>query len=902
MTDWYRLTAEETLKSLGTDPSRGLSGDEAEKRIARFGKNELQEKAGQTVWEMLFSQFKEFLVLLLIGAAVISILLGEITDALVIFLVVIINAILGVIQEFKAEKSLAALKTLSAPTAKVVREGRIFQLPAGDLVPGDLILLDAGDFIPADARLLEAVNLKVDESALTGESVPVEKDAAFTVDGEAPLAERKNLVFMGTVSTFGRARAVVTTTGMETEIGRIAGLIQEAEAERTPLQKKLTEFGQELGVLALILCAIIFFLGILRGNRLFEMFFTSVSLAVAVIPEGLPAIVTIVLALGVQRMAGQKAIIRKLPAVETLGSATVICSDKTGTLTQNAMTVRRIAIGESLYEVTGEGYELEGDFLRKGAKVPVEEDPYLSLILKIGLLCNDASFFTEDGKRRLVGDPTEGALVVAAEKGGFDRQRFAKEFPREKELPFDSVRKRMSTVNRGPLPSGVPGLPEEGFWLLVKGAPDTVLEKCTRWLGKDGPSELTPEKKEEFLRVNREMAGEALRVLGFALRPFNPEEDFTVEAAEQDLIFIGFMGMIDPPRSEAREAIKVCRKAGIKVKMITGDHRDTALAIAKELGLAAGENQIMTGGELDKLSQEELGNAVKEVTVFARVSPEHKVRIVDALKKNGEIVAMTGDGVNDAPALKKADIGAAMGIAGTDVAKEAAEMVLADDNFVTIVQAVKEGRIIFENIKKAIYFLLSCNAGEIFTILTAILLGWPVPLYPIQILWVNLVTDSLPALALGVDPPEDEVMQKKPRDPGEGIFAYGMKRTLVFYGVFIAFVTLAAFNIGAKESIMKGQTMAFATLGLSQLAHVFNFRSLSNSILTRGFLGNKPLLLGILVSAVMQLAVLFTPFLMEIFKVQRLAPSEILEISGLVLSPLLFGELWKAVWIRKKQK
>lgn len=892
MPEWYKLSRTQALENLKTDPDSGLAALEVEAKREEYGWNELKEQPSQTIVQKLAAQFKEFLVVLLIMAAIISLLLGEVSDAVVIALVVVLNAVLGVVQEFKAEKSLAALKTLAAPTAKVFREGKIFSIPARELVPGDLITLETGDYVPADARLLSAENLQINESALTGESAPVEKDPDSTAPGEIPLAERKNMIFMSTIVTFGRGRALVTGTGMATEIGRIAGMLQEEEVEKTPLQKKLACFGKEMGLLAVGICLLVFLVGLLRGNDAYEMFLVAVSLAVAAIPEGLPAIVTIVLALGVQRMAGQKAIIRRLPAVETLGSATVICSDKTGTLTQNAMTVQQILTGTDGYEVTGEGLTTEGELRREGQPVEVRQEPLLSLIIKLGALCNDADY--DPGAEKLIGDPTEGALLVTAEKAGFPRATLQAEYPRLKEYPFDAVRKKMSTVHQGNL---APWWPEHRGanqrWLLTKGAPDLVLEKCRWWLGADGPQELTPKRQAELLNDNQKLAAEALRVLGFALRPYPGEGILPVEEAETELTFIGLMGMIDPARPEAIEAIKLCRQAGIEVKMITGDHRVTAAAIAQKLGLLKGEQQVLTGQDLEAMNPEELREKVDTVRVFARVSPEHKVKIVDALKARGEIVAMTGDGVNDAPALKKADIGAAMGITGTDVAKEAAEMILADDNFATIVRAVQEGRVIFENIKKAVYFLLSCNIGEILTIFIAILIGWPIPLYPIQILWINLITDTLPALSLGVEPPEGNIMKRPPLHPEKGIFSPQTKITVVVYGSFIAVITLIAFRLGMRKAVPTGVTMAFATLGLSQLIHAFNFRSLYQSLGKRGLFNNQYLLLGTGGSALLQLFVLFTPFMMRLFRVKSLSLTEWLTVLGLTFTPLIFGELWK---------
>lgn len=891
-TKWHTLSAEETAELLETDCARGLTQLQVSERRQQYGLNKLREQKGTTVWRMLFSQFKEFLILLLIAAAVVSLAIGETADAVVILAVVLLNAVLGVIQEFKAEKSLAALKTLSAPEAKVIREGALFELPACELVPGDLILVEAGDFVPADGRLIDTAGLTADESALTGESVPVEKEAA-PISGEAPtLSEQTNSVHMGTIITGGRGRALVTATGMNTEIGRIAGMIQEAPVEKTPLQKKLDHFGRRLGLLAIFLCALIFVLGILRGHELLPMFLTSVSLAVAAIPEGLPAIITIVLALGVQRMAAQQAIIRKLPAVETLGAATVICTDKTGTLTRNEMTVRQLDYGSGAITVSGEGYGSAGGFSRGGRAVDPQQDRQLRLLLTIGLLNNNARLIEEEGYTKVIGDPTEGALIAAAAKAGLVQEQLAAALPRTDEQPFDSERKLMSTVHRGELAELVE-LNENRCWFLTKGASDIVLERCRYRLDSTGIKPLTAAERAALATCNREMAGAALRVLGFAFRPMPPNNTLPLEQFEKELIFAGFMGMNDPPRPGAKEAVKSCREAGIAVKMITGDHAETALAAAAALELASKKEEIITGTEIEQLSDEELAGKVGGIRIFARVTPEHKVRIVNALKANGEIAAMTGDGVNDAPALKRADIGSAMGRSGTAVAKEAAEMILADDNFATIVRAVEEGRTIYENIRKAVFFLLSCNTGEIVTILAAILLGWPLPLLPVQILWINLITDTLPALALGVDPGEEEMMHRPPRSPSRSFFSPRILRTLTVFGLLIGLITLTAFFIGAGESVEKGQTMAFATLALSQLIHAFNFRSLHRSVMGRRFFGN-PLLLGaVLISGALQLSVLLIPAAAVIFHAAPLVAGEWLYVALLSLSPLLFGEIWK---------
>ena len=900
-TGWHTLNIEKAANMLESDRSEGLMQAQVEQRREEHGFNELEEQKGATVWSLFLDQFREFLVLLLIVAGAISLAIGETTDAIVILAIVLLNAILGVTQEYRAEKSLLALKSLSAPSAKVIRRGDALEIPVRELVPGDLILLEAGDYVPADARLIEATAFAVDQSALTGESVPVHKD--HTPDAEdSPPAEQKNMVHMSTIITSGRGRALVTATGMKTEIGHIAGLIQAAPLEKTPLQKKLDRFGSRLGIFALILCALIFILGALRGHDLLLMFLTSVSLAVAAIPEGLPAIITIVLALGVQRMAQQKAIIRKLPAVETLGAATVICSDKTGTLTQNEMTVRKIDSGDEMIDLTGEGFSFEGNFVRDGKAFEPLREQRLRLLLTIGLLNNNARLVKEEGRFKVIGDPTEGALITAAAKAGLHREQLEAALPRVGELPFDSTRKLMSTLHHGDLGLPWSGLKGKNRWLVTKGAPDLVLERCRYRLTASGPEELSPAQKEELLSHNLEMAQGALRVLGFAFRSFEDNSELKAGESESELIFAGFMGMIDPPRPEAKAAIKTCLKAGVKVKMITGDHAETALAIARELGLASGKEEVLSGREIEALDDDELSARATGVKIFARVAPEQKVRIVNALKATGEVAAMTGDGVNDAPALKQAAIGVAMGLSGTAVAREASEMILADDNFATIVRAVEEGRVIYENIKKAILFLLSCNTGEIITVFAAILFGWPLPLLPIQILWINLVTDSLPALALGVDPREGSEMQHPPRRPESSLFDPASVRAIAVFGLLIGLITLIAFSIGIGESVEKGRTMAFATLALSQLAHVFNFRSLERPVVGRNFFANRPLLAAVLISGALQMAVLLIPAAAAIFHVTPLDQLQWLYVAALSISPLLFGELWKRLMALCKRR
>jgi Ca2+-transporting ATPase len=907
-TKWYQIEAEEIARRLDSNLSQGLTAAEVNAKLAKFGPNELAEQKGKTVAAMLIDQFKDFLVVLLIIAALVSGSLGEWLDSIVILFIVALNAFLGVIQEFKAEKSLAALKKLAGPLAKVIRDRRVIQLPARELVPGDIFLLEAGDFVPADGRLWEAANLKVEESALTGESVPVEKSVALS-DQDLPLADRKNSVFMGTIVTYGRGRGIVTATGMRTEIGQIATLIQNVAPETTPLQQKMEEFGKYLGIMALGVCAAIFAIGWFRGEELITMFLTSVSLAVAAIPEGLPAIVTIVLALGVQRMAKQRAIIRKLPAVETLGAATIICSDKTGTLTRNQMTVRRVYTAGKLYEVTGQGYCPEGEYISNNQPHIVPGEGLLRLTLLAGALCNDANVVHEslEGREvwKIVGDPTEGALVVAAAKAGLEREALTGNYQRVLEIPFDSDRKLMTTIHKGSLPE--PGLQKleqtdaDGLWAITKGAPDMVLNRCSAYLTPNGFAALDKATQEQLLAVNAEMAQDALRVLGVALRRMPEVSRIQADHVEENLIFVGFWGMIDPPRMEVKEAIAECKRAGIMPVMITGDHRETAAAIAKELGLLGEGQWVLNGRELDGWSDAELAAKIEQIAVYARVSPENKVRIVGAFREKGHVVAMTGDGVNDAPALKRADIGAAMGITGTDVAKSAAEMVLADDNFATIVGAVREGRIIFENIRKSIYFLLSCNIGEIFAILLAIILQYPVPLLAIQILWVNLVTDSLPALALGMEPAEPGIMDRPPRRKEEGLFTAGMKGSILLEGFFIGGLAVIAFAIGSvgAGSVAQGRTMAFATLSFSQLFHVFNFRSIRTTIFRRGMNPNRFLWVAIALSGCVQGLVMIVPPLQKVFKVTPLDGQHWAWVLVLTIAIIPLVEFWKAFYLQK---
>lgn len=885
---WYMLDKHKVTEILNVSLNEGLSSNDAQKRLRKYGKNELISKEGPTLFEMFLEQFKDFLVIILIVASIVSALIGEVVDSAVIILIVILNAIIGVIQEFRANKAMEALKKMAAPEAKVIRDGHLIEIPSSEVVPGDVVLLEAGNYVPADLRLVESINLKIDEASLTGESVPVEKNAEIILNEEAPLGDRVNLAFMGTVVTNGRGKGVAVNTGMNTEIGKIAEMLQTYTEEETPLQKKLAEVGKTLGIACLVICGIVFCMGLFRGVPVLEMFMTAVSLAVAAIPEGLPAIITIVLALGMQRMVKRNAIVKKLHAVETLGSVTVICSDKTGTLTQNQMTVTKIYTNEKFYSVTGEGYNPQGEFYLNGKKVEPNEDYNLRKLLMIGTLCNDSKLelIKEENKWRVIGDPTEGAIVVAAAKAGIYSEDIEKDMPRLQEIPFDSERKRMTTFH-----------PASNCYIAcVKGAPDIILNLSTSIYKNGEVLPLTEEDKQNILNANHEMASQALRVLAIAYRELqNVPKSPKSEEIEKDLIFVGLVGMIDPPRHEVKEAIKVCKKAGIKPVMITGDYKDTALAIAKELSMIENDNLILTGSELDKLDEEELAERAKDVSVYARVSPVHKLKIVDAIKKKGHIVAMTGDGVNDAPALKKADIGVAMGITGTDVAKEAADMILTDDNFASIVAAVEEGRVIYSNIRKFIFFLLSCNIAEILVIFVSMLMGLPVPLKPIQLLWLNLLTDAFPALALGMEEKEPNIMEKPPRKPDEPILDKKMQLRIAIQSIFMTVAVLASFMFGLKttNNIQVARTYAFTTLIFSELIRAYSSRSEDFSVFRIGFFKNKYMVAGTGFSFILLLAVLYIPSLRNIFDTVALTIYEWDIIIALGLIPFAAAEVGK---------
>ncbi len=869
--EWYTLEKEVVEKQLSTSLVRGLSEGEAEKRLERHGYNEIEQKDRKSILQMYADQFKDFMIIILIVAAIISGLLGEMTDAVVILLIVVLNAVMGVVQESKAEESLAALKKMAAPNAKILRDGRHDIIPAKMLVQGDIVILETGDLIPADIRFFEDSNLKIQEAALTGESVPVQKDSSTLTRKDIPLGDRINMGYSGSIVTYGRGKGIVVETGMNTEVGKIAEMIQSAEEVETPLKKRLHALGKLLGVAALAICAVIFAVGILYGKEIFEMFLTAVSLAVAAIPEGLPAIATIVLAIGVQRMVRRNAIIRKLPSVETLGSATVICSDKTGTLTQNRMTVERVFYENALRDVN----QGMGD---------ISSRKQFELLVTVGVLCNDSKLKETDGEIISIGDPTETALVDLGLKADINKDALEANQPRVDEIPFDSERKLMTTVHSI----------ESSCRVYTKGAVEELLGRSSRILLDGRVITLEDHHKNKILETNEEMAGKALRVLGMAYKDIDGiSRQNKGEAYEANLVFIGMVGMIDPPRPEAREAVKLCKRAGIMPVMITGDHKITAVAIARDLGILSEGMEAVTGAQVENMSSQELEDRVWKIPVYARVSPEHKVRIVKAWQAQGQIVAMTGDGVNDAPALKIADIGAAMGIVGTDVAKEASDMVLTDDNFATVVAAVEEGRTIFANILKAIQFLISCNVGEILTLFVATMLNWAEPLLPIHILWVNLVTDSLPALALGVDPAEKNIMDRKPRDPRRNIFDKGMIRRIIYQGTMVGALTLTAFTIGAQRSLEVGRTMAFTVLALSQLTHSFNMRSNNQSVFKVGFASNKYLLGAVGISALLVLIVLEVPFLSSVFSLSALYTNEWMVVGALVLAPIVVVEIVK---------
>ncbi|WP_301009798.1 calcium-translocating P-type ATPase, PMCA-type [Anaerotignum lactatifermentans] len=875
--NWWQMETKEAARRLETDEKQGLTSQMAAERLAQKGRNELAETDGKKslFWRFL-AQFDDFMILLLLGAAVVSVVISrlsgenDVLDAVMILGIVVLNAALGLFQESKAEKALEALKKMAAPHARVIRDGIVREIPAAEVVPGDLLLLETGDAVCADGRVVESRSLKTEESALTGEALPVEKTSVGGLPEETATGDRKNMVLAGGYVVYGKGKVLVTATGMDTEMGRIAAMLSRTSDSMTPLQKKLEQTGKQLGIGALAICALIFCMGILQEKPPFSMFMTAVSLAVAAIPEGLPAIVTIVLAMGTSRMSEKHTIVRRLSAVETLGGAQVICSDKTGTLTQNRMQV-----------TTWTDYS---------HREPKNED-LRETVANLFALCNDCN--VSDGN--LQGEPTEKALGEYAQSMGIDFAALRRDMPRVGEIPFSSARKRMTTLHKT----------EDGWISVTKGAPDILLEKCAFCMEGSGQVPFDDRRKSMARMVNGEMAAQALRVVAVAFRQWSEKPPLTEEALERNLVFAGMAGMVDPPRPEVKEAVHLCRQAGIRPVMITGDHVLTAEAIGRELGIYQKGDCAVTGAELDKMSDKELETAAETCTVFARVAPEHKVRIVQAFQKRGNVVAMTGDGVNDAPALKTADIGCAMGKSGTEVAKGASDLILTDDNFATIVEAVREGRGIYDNIRKAVHFLLSSNIGEILTIFVAMLLGWVAPLLPIQLLWVNLVTDSLPAIALGMEPAEENIMERPPRKNTGSLFGDGLGGRILLEGVMIGVLALLAFGIGhvyfdQENGYAVGRTMAFAVLSLSQLVHAFNMRG-EGSLGKLPFCSNKWLLMAFVVGATLQCVVIMMPPLAGIFQVVPLNGEQWLLTVALALAPLPLVELEKAIW-HPKQK
>jgi Ca2+-transporting ATPase len=859
------MSAEEVTRHLGVDPGTGLSPEEASQREEHYGPNTIHERSRRPLWRILLDQFTDFMILVLVAAAVVAALVGDPEDALAVIVIVLLNGVLGFVQEYRAERAIAALKSLAAPHATVRRSGHAVILPSSQVVPGDIVIVEAGKLIPADLRLLEAMQLKVNESALTGESVPIEKQVALLGEPKLPLGDRRNMAYKGALVTYGRGSGVVVATGMQTELGKIATLLSSEDEVKTPLQKRLAEFGQRLALAALVICVIVFAVGIMQGKPVVLMFLTAISLAVAAIPEALPAVVTIALALGARDMVRQQALIRRLPAVETLGSVTYICSDKTGTLTQNMMRVEQVYVAGGFVDAVQH---------REGASEPVE------LLYQAMALNNDA---TEDESGTAVGDPTEVALFAAASRAERDRAQLGRQAMRVAELPFDSDRKCMTTFHSHAV----------GLIAFTKGAPEQVLAQCNNMYTAAGPIALTAAP---LLATAEQMAADGLRVLAFAFRLWpEPPRDLSPTRVETGLTCLGLVGLMDPPRAEAQEAVAQCQSAGITPVMITGDHPATARAIAARLGIVTNNDAVMTGQELERLSPQAFSHQAAHIRVYARVAPAQKIRIVRALQDNGEFVAMTGDGVNDAPALQRADIGVAMGRSGTDVAREAAHMVLLDDNFATIVAAVRAGRRIFDNIRKFIKYTMTSNAGEIWTIFLAPFLGLPIPLLPIHILWINLVTDGLPGLALAAEPEERGLMQRPPRPPRESIFAHGMWQHIIWVGLLMGAVSLLMQAWAYRTGSAHWQTMVFTTLTLSQMGHVLAIRSERDSVFQQGLLSNLPLVSAVALTFVLQLATIYVPVLNDVFKTAPLSATEL--ALSLALSSVVFVAVEIEKWM-----
>lgn len=886
---WYACSIDDLGEELGVSLSDGLTQDEALRRLAVHGFNELPEAPSPTPWSLFRAQFASVIVWILVGAAVVAGVLGEWIDTGAILAIVLLNALLGFVQEYRAERSLAALKTMVVTHARVLRDGLRCSRISRELVPGDLIDVAAGDRVPADARLVQSVALRTQESALTGESSPVEKESVTLGNGDLPLGDRRNMLFLGTTVTAGKGRALVVATGARTELGRIATLMTAVPVEPTPLQRRLEQFGRVLLSLSLGIVGVVFAVGLWRGEPAFNMFLTAVSLAVAAIPEGLPAIVTTTLALGVMRMVKRHALIRRLPAVETLGAATVICTDKTGTLTKNEMTVTRLYVDGLVYHVTGEGYAPQGEIVGGDPRQGGLQD-----LLTSALLCNGASLKEVNGCWTVVGDPTEGALLVAGIKAGLAKEALESVHPFAAEIPFDSDRKMMTVVRR----SGA-------HWVAyVKGAPDLLLSRCSDYLTTTGEARpLNGETRDRIAAANRRFARQALRVVGLAQRRLGPMPPaIQADALEQRLVFIGLAAMKDPLRSEAKAAVELCRSAGITTVMMTGDHKETALAIAREAGFPSGPAQALSGLELNALTDADLAARVQDLSVYARVSAEHKLRIVKAWRTRGAVVAMTGDGVNDAPALREADIGIAMGMTGTDVTKEASDMVVTDDNFASIAAAVEEGRSIYDNIRKAVHYLLSCNLSEVLVMLGSTLAGWPLPLLPVQILWINLITDGFPALALAVDPADPDAMKRPPRDPRARLLDRQRMLAVGLQGSAMALTTLAVFWIALSvwgDDVPSARTMAFTTLVLVQLLHAFSCRHERYSLFRIGVTGNRALVAAVVLSALLQVGILLSPWGQELFKLVPLRGDEWRVMVGLGIVPFAIVEGGK-VWSRMR--
>lgn len=887
--EWYNKKPAEIEKELSTHVENGLRSQEANNKLSEYGKNALEEEKGRSYFAKLMDQFKDPMIIILLAASIVSAIVGQIEDSIIIVAIIVIMALLSLYQEGKAEESIKALQKMASPHAKVKRDGKIVEIASEDLVPGDIVILETGNIVPADLRLFESANLKIDESSLTGESVPVEKDANLNYDGVVEIGDRENMAFSSTIVSYGHGEGIVIATGKYTEIGKIATSIQSLEDEQTPLQKRLAGLSKTLGLVTVGICALVFLVGVLYKKPLLDMFMTSVSLAVAAIPEGLPAIVTIVLSLGMNKMAKKNAIVKRLLAVETLGTTTVICSDKTGTLTQNEMTAVKSFVDGVEMNITGTGYGPIGNFLKDTKEISIEDVQSLDLFAHIASLTNDASLVKDNDTYNMIGDPTEGALLTMAEKLSINKEEANKTYPRIAEIPFDSDRKMMTTFHNNFM-----GYNTVSF---TKGAPDIILDKCSRILLNGEVIELNDELRKEVFDKNIEFARQALRVLAFAYKSYDEmPKDISTENIENNMIFVGLVGMIDPSRPEAKLAIKECKDAGIIPVMITGDYLETAFAIGKDLGIVEREDQVIMGKELNNLSPEEIREVVKHKRVFARVSPQNKVQIVTAFKENGEIVAMTGDGVNDAPAIKKADIGISMGITGTDVAKNTSDVILTDDNFATIVHSVEEGRIIYANIKKFISFLLSCNIGEILIVLIAILLNLEEPFVPIQLLWLNLVTDSFPALALGVEKGEEDIMDQPPRDPDEPILDKHSAILIGLQSVAITIATLGAYFYGLKHygtDINGARTVAFATLILSELLRSYSVRSTKHTVFHIGIFSNKKLVIGTAISTILMLIVIYIPGLNDLFYTVPLGLKEWSVILPLSFLPFIVGELRK---------